>query len=1071
MEYLVLNTQTSDLIPKSKRPLQLLDEEIPRYKFTFDSRDVQVVSRLPRRSFRDVTFVMDTPFDKNTYEALDYSVKSAEADFNGFETAIFDGSKVIGKLPDQSVPEYNQHLAVQINEEAFYHRDPEEKIKVFQVPWVVKHAVLRPFVNKQRTEKSTQPVTCSDLDAVDYFEPKELVLFLIECLPVVCQACSDLEAAQDQTRTREANKLYKLINENIEAQLRRGSPLTLSISLIRDFLETYLLFDSIKASNAVDVAKTKRSEVLTHLAKAAAFYRVSSPSLSLLTHLAENAHSLQKAANSKAEKSVAVDYLILGIECMKRLVEYHSWLSFQYQRTRSTLTYADLERYRTKERLFDVAYMPKPSPKWPDSQTIPGTTGSVKVWSKALPVPLSTIDLISIVRMFDTQFIRFLFHDYDDAAYYQPISRSLNGRIQECAAVASVVQSLDIGGVQKRHLDNMKKLRCKIGIALHEQNSDTMILKSLSKQTGHPQMNAVDPSQLSPAYQVRRMFTLWQMFTRSDLKQSADADDTLLTENTIKLDFIAEPRFKNIENRYEKQGTLESILDGMNNVNDIVHRRLLFEAIYSVQGSLLDYDQDIAHDFIKAHNEKIRLLQEAALKRTASGRAQYMTFVKDRSFSDHDDRKEMLADVFYKPFDFQPAPLSGRDTRLPPVDSPQMTSDRLEFLKRMPKHHVFFVPLTKLEVPNTRSRVTDEYPYLVKNPDCSQNTLLGQDKNLVVVIIDVCHNKLLVFDPAYASTDRTEVLRKVFVTLLSMGLRFRRKDYLNHTSYAHTKLDYTSAAFHKPAETYSEVSRTKQFSNLAAVAEQIIEDYKKSGVLEINTQPALRGTNLINLEPVINTGDSRQIGPEDRIALGISDRTSTAANKARGQQNNRGRGQGQGQGQGRGRGRGRNQRRGRNGGSLSQRGGGLARVESTDRNNQSRDLRQWQVTGLQVLPHIAIWYVINYLYVKAAIPDVVSPQSSVGAWPSSYRSSQLTSPYDQKSPSESNALLPDGFIEQMYKSTTFDTNPSLVFQKNIDKLFENLFNNFFRSPHRPGGDTGGQKNQGKGKGNGRGRGN
>ena len=1070
--YPLTHSIVSDILPGAKKPLYMLEEEIPKFKFKMDinmrERADNVrnqIDHLPKRTFREAAFVIDDPTLRDSYLRSQHKIKLSSADFNGFETQLFgvinNDLQPIAKAKDQSNDDYYQELRILNSEQDFYDRS-NDKFKIFQVPYVVKSAVLKYTASFDVTD--TEPFSCTDFESIDFFEPKEFILLILSTLPAICEYHKKIKSIPDYRRDSVIRDDMQKIDAQISQALSARKEVGMDLLFRRDHIEIYSLLNRMKYSrfaNEMLVRRLAMERLIEDCEKTLAFGAAISNPAMRLKDFAENAFIGDMNSSS-------VSHLFLGLDCLKQLIGFHLYLTFHYKRNfQKNLTYEDLDQMKIRRRLFDIAFQPQPLMKVPDSKTsIP------KRWKLVAPAPLTSIDLISIMRLFDTEYIKFLYNDLDESAEPdsdRPIWKMPDGTIKECDSVNHILRQIPRN---VRHLNLMKKMQIRVGIAVQDSLSKAMVMKNLCRPVAHPQIQFADAYQLSPQYLTKRLFTLLQMMRTSDIQESdSNTDESLLKENMIKFNFIASPKMIRDLNLSEiirqKAATSSSqemtknaqsyLLDGMNDIMDIYNQKLFFYAMHTTQTSLLDYHMDISRSFIRNHNEitkrnneKARLLRQKVIR---SDQRLSIPLTRDASarHAANKAKSEILSDIFYKVRE----PDSRFTSRFNTDSQTSMTS----FLAKMPKHHVFFIPLPDIHLESFDDLHQDDFNLMTEEYSCMQNTLLSSNKDIATVIVDVTANKLLIFTPNPSRTSR--LIELVLILLISMGFKFRKSQFVDHLVYDNRPLTFNSSHFHRPQDISTiNINKSKRLFQLAQAAKSIKSDYEKNNILVYNRQPAIRAIDIVPSDSMPDVDEIDRLTDDDRINMGFQQYIKPPRRQRQGQRPAADQQQQQG-------------------GNLhfhagmklknvskrSYRGGAepdgfiipppALREKQNDREESRRnDIMKEMKSLLQVntdtmMPLFNVWFAINYILEKQNSRSTVPFPKNLSKSKDMYTEDDSKLYFETSPLKVDNALTPDGFINQMYKSSEFQGDETSAFKKNVNNLLQAVFDDFFQAPRRP----------------------
>lgn len=1070
LAYPLLSSQISNIIPKNKKPVYLLDEEIPKFGFRFnkdaidDNRDKSAqelrakFDNLPKRTFRENAFVIDDPRStiRRMYNNLQYQVKSTVADFNGFNTQLFpegkSGVDPWSNANDQSNIEYYEDLLVKVQEQLSYSRN-EERMPSFKVPYVVKNAVI-----KESTEEThSTPFSCTDLTNVEFFQPKEFILFLITAIQKILRFKKEIFAVPLARQDTHVAKLIKDMDTYIAYLLKARKPVPLETNIARDYLDIYYLIGRMRHSKIASKLLLQKSYLDNKLDQCKSCPSYSDDDVNLLAqlaHFAESAHTLDSIKDSNLVTDTGSD-LYTGLTTLKYLVETHAFMTYHFKRYVSRdLTYEDLDYIKLKKRLFDITYQPKPSVKIPENK---GNTvfknfdgndeirDNLKSWKLIVPSPLTSIDIISVLRLFDTDFVRFLSKDRDPFIGDDlPLWKLPDGTYRECDTPAAIISP---NMTSHMHLKMLKSMKIRTGFAIQDPHDNKIVLKSLQRQVAHPHIRIIDASQLTPQYMIKRLFTKLQMLGTEDFVQEAKkSDDSLFLENFIKLEFIAAPKFvKDID--LKSRFSIEKVLDGMNDEMDVLNQKVFLSAVSLFQGSLMDYSMPNSHSAVQSYNDlnKPKDKDKDKNKERKPASASREQTIRNTVFK---ERSEILKDLFYKPLDCLPSTDYRRKR-----DTTTLDNESIIFADRIPKHHIFIIPCPAVDLSNFNQESStilssdDDYNAIADQFMCVQNILLNGLSSIATIVVDVCHNKLLIFSPSMSFAENDNALELIIMIMLQTGVRFRRSEHLGQVVSNLRKLEFSSFHFHRPSDVITtDVNKQKRLYQLWKTARHIRVDYQKNNILYCNGQQVVRGIRQIVPKPLPTYDEIDELNDDDRVAMGFSERGEEYKQQARRQRRDD-----QRDGQ-------RDDRRQQNIGgqrlqkkNYSKRGGAdddleiplarqnerVAEEELRRRTNIQQKLDKLMKVNVEsLMPMMNIWYAVNYVLTKQKAPEV--PTKGVDIY-----GLNNVAPYKNN-----NRMTPDGFINGLYVSSEFQVNETDVFIANLQKTFEAIFRDFFKAPHR-----------------------
>lgn len=1089
LAYPLLSSQISNIIPKNKKPVYLLDEETPKFGFRFNKDTIEdnkdktpqelraKFDNLPKRTFRENAFVIDDPRStiRRIYSNLQYQVKSTIADFNGFDTQLFpEGKSGIdpwSNANDQSNAEYLEDLFIKVQEQLSYNRN-DERMPSFKVPYVLKNAVIK----ESSEETHYTPFSCTDLKDVEFFQPKEFVLFLITTIQKILRYKKDILAVPATRQDLHVAKLIKDMDTYIAYLLKARKPVPLEINIARDYLDIFYLISRMKYSKIASKLLLQKSYLDNKLDQCKSCPSYSDDDVNILaqlTHFAESAHAMDLSKDPTLVSDSGSD-LYTGLTTLKYLVETHAFLTYHFKRyvTRD-LTYEDLDYIKLKRRLFDITYQPRPSLKIPENK---GSTvfknfegndeprENLKSWKLIVPAPLTSIDIISVLRLFDTDFIRFLSKDKDAFIGDDlPLWQLSDGTFRECDTPSAV---LSANMTSSMHLKMMKSMKIRTGFAIQDPYDNKIVLKSLQRQVAHPNIRIVDASQLSPQYMIKRLFTKLQMLGSEDFVQEANkSDDTLLKENFIKLEFIASPKLiKDID--LNSKFNIEKVLDGMNDEMDVLNQKIFLSAVSLFQGSLMDYSMPNSHSAVQAYNDLNKPQDKDKDKIRRPVTVPREQALRNAAFK---ERSEILKDLFYKPIDCLPT-TDSRKKR----DTINLDHETISFADRLPKHHIFIIPCPALDLTNfdkdkgnafsTSSVSDDDYDVIADQFMCVQSTLLNGLTSLATIIVDVCHNKLLIFSPSISFAENDNAVELIIMIMLQTGARFRKSDSLSRVMYNGRKLEFSSSYFHRPSDmSTTDINKQKRLFQLWKAARNIRIDYQKNNILYCNGQQVIRGIRQMSPKPPLTYEEIDELNDDDRVAMGFSERGEEYKQPVRKQRRDD-----QRDGQ-------RDDRRQQNGGArrisrkykwrhggadddleipLARENEKVSEEELRRRTNIQQKLEKLMKVNVDsLMPMFNIWYALNYVLTKEKAPDI--PTKGVDIY-----GLNTVAPFQN-----TNRMTPDGFINGLYVSSEFQVNETDVFITNLQKAFEALYRDFFKGPHRAQKPPSSETNRSRGRDN------
>lgn len=752
-------------MPRALKPRLFYDEDLPGSDTTDTGKNWQK----RRRTYRTASYLLS---GIGTAQSPSYEPKMTDViDMNGARVNRIaidkEGRPVLPARPS-GMPdsEYQSWLSVLLSEQAKYTREGADFIPGFRMPIVVKRVTLIPPQPSKLMNLFRGFRNCCTVRSVEYYQAPEMLRLLVNLLPVLKAAAAHPDRLTPKWATVSRTEERRLA-EAIQVRARDGQHVEEVLLLTKQYWEVHNLLQALRGHAQYQRLEGQLATIHEHLER----YRPETGGGSLSTVQAmvflagERIHSGNDSIPANMKNAVLVLKLLAALRA--RLEFYKLGLDRNLPATQAGVTaLLDIE---AASRRFDVVWLPRP-PR-PGSLVLDPVT-KTRGYEWTVPVPMALMDLLSVARMLDSEYCRTLSGRTQVDDMYRPLRRQGDGTFREMPSTRVVIEGLS--GSQK----GSPYEGVRVGVAMPDSHAQGMVLKSLSRMPYTNTQMSVG-SQLTLNSLVGSLFQELSHLTHQDLSQLTYHD----------------------QNDYEDQDLRQrlGLIADTEGSRELGDRAVLAKSLEIVQDSFLNYNIEPSSEGVRMYNELTGFMQKQPGVRPGS-RWQFL-----------EDMQHVLMDCWFR----LPARAGTLDTLFTPASA-----------RRLPEHHVFFLPIPQVTGSDMFDEMTDDL--------CSNDSMPSTSKSLVTVIVDVRGGRMVIFDPLLRSTatpGSTLTVLKVLACLLSLGVRLRRSNSIMREG----RVAYTTAAFHMAGA--STAHRRRDEVRRAALA--AYEDYKGKGIIFINSRPAI----------------------------------------------------------------------------------------------------------------------------------------------------------------------------------------------------------------------------------------
>jgi hypothetical protein len=753
-------------MPRVLKPKLFYDEDLP----DSDATDTGKNWQKRRRTYRSASYLLS---GIGTVQSPSYEPKTTDIiDMNGARVnriAIDKDGKLV--LPPRPVgmpdSEYQSWLSALLAEQAKYAREGADFIPGFRMPVVVRRVTLvRPpphkLLNYFRGFRN-----CCSVRSVEYYQAPELLRLLVNVLPALKAAASHPDRGTARWATV-ARMEERRLAEAIQSRTSRGQQVEEVLLLTKQYWEVENLLQGLRGHSEHGRLGGQLAAIHQDLAR----YRPETGGGALSTVQAlvflagEGIHTDSDSIPENMRNAIIVLKLLATLRA--RLEFYRLGLDKNLPATEAGVTaLLDIE---AASRRFDVVWLPR-APRPGRLVLDPATKSRSYEWT--VPVPMATVDMLSIARVLDSEYCRTLSGRTQVDDMYRPLRRQGDGTYREMPSARVVIEGLP-GGQRGSPYE-----RVRVGVAMPDSHAQGMVLKSLSRM---PYTNAQmsSGSQLTLNSLVGSLFQELSHLTHHDLSQ--------LT-------------YKDQADGYQDQdlGQRLGLIADTKDSRETGDQALLTKAMQIVQDSFLNYNIEPSSRGVQMYNELTGFMHQHPGGRPPTS----LRFLEEM--------QHVLMDCWFR--------LPNRAGVADPLITP-------EIARRLPEHHIFFVPIPQVTGSDLFDEMTDDL--------CPNDSMPSASKSLVTVIIDVRGGRMIIFDPLLRSTTTpgsTLTVWKVLACLLSLGVRLRRSNSIMREG----RVAYSPAAFHTVGQ--STAHRRRDDVRRAALA--AYEDYRGKGIIFINSRPAI----------------------------------------------------------------------------------------------------------------------------------------------------------------------------------------------------------------------------------------
>jgi hypothetical protein len=834
----------------------LLDADAPRYLYNsivskVSQSDTAMLEReFPRTPYRDCAFVIGDIARKREHAAMRFGLKYAPFDVNGAQNEVFKANvdDKTGKLKNyelfpldsargETQPEYASRVAGLLHDFALLAR--RQTLPRCRLPYVVRSA-FPSFDAAEQAPATLTPVgaalaayerklaspTCESFSEVDFFNPGELLVFLLDVMPFVLNYHMKVRSRYAPPSGRAA--FHAATVAQLQAQVAITAALRGASSVATDvklwFVEGNLsqLPHSAEAVARMNALATLiEGESLEHR-KVSKVYRVfsqaflgdgaqtSNPLINTMRALLADAavpdealsalHGTSSAAApagvdpdepTTVEACVQVCKQIVGNAVFLRAQRSNSSNSSSSSSSHAAASLAERLRLQRMSKMFDVVYVPAANPVlkrvFEDKTT--NATRRQEFNSQAVPLLLTSIDFIAVARLLDAQHIEFLLGKRHDG-----VSRGRDDSIIVNTLANNVVAPNSEPALS--HLQRVSGLNTRVHVGLYgRRNGGAMRLKALALPLVVPGAGASTPEQVTPGGTFATAFQEAQMLLTDVLSDDDGVRRDLMREVEDKLKRVQLERFAYNAKLLADVSPTDFLASSLQ-TNDVANSITFAGVVQAFHNNLLGSDEDASPEFVRDFNAFVRVASAAPMQ----GSQQVGAIALHRLNA----MMEAKADVFRE---VRPqGALHGANAPLRGLLSRAVFGTAPEAARNGRAVHIMFVP-----VHGAGAR-----------RGCDAAALgMVQGSRFVTVIIDGNRPRVSVFDPAGECTRETLVV--TFAMLLILGVRFRAS-----RSLASPSASYAGADFHVPA------GPTRLAYERAA--EGIVDDYRRAGMLAFNTK-------------------------------------------------------------------------------------------------------------------------------------------------------------------------------------------------------------------------------------------
>ncbi|CAL5225083.1 g7861 [Coccomyxa viridis] len=704
-------------LPRPLKPRLFYDEDLPDSVTKESSKNWQK----RRRTYRTASYFLS---GIGTAQSPSYEPKTTDIiDMNGARVNRIaidkDGRPVLSPRPvGMPDSEYQSWLSALLAEQAKYAREGADFIPGFRMPVVVKRVTLvRPPSNKLLNYFRGFRNCCS-VRSVEYYQAPELLRLLVNVLPAVKAAASHPDRGTARWATVVRMEERKLA-EAIHASTSRGQQVEEVLLLTKQYWEVENMLQGLRGHGEYKRLEGLLAAIHDDLSR----YRPETSggavsTIQALVFLAgERIHTDNDSIPENTRNAVHVLKLLATLRA--RLDFYRLGLDKNLPATEAGVTtLLDIE---AASRRFDVVWLPRaPRP----GRLILDPAMKSRSYEWPVPVPMATIDLLSIARILASEYCRTLSGRTQVDDMYRPLRRQSDGTYREMPSARVVIEGLP-GGQRGSPYE-----RVRVGVAMPDSHAQGM--------------------------------------DQADGYQDQDLGQ--------RLGLIADTR----------------------DSRETGDQAVLAKAMQIVQDSFLNYNIEPSSRGVQMYNELTSFMhQQPGGRRSTNWR-----FLEEM--------QHVLMDCWFR------LPTRG-------VTDPLIMP---EIARRLPEHHIFFVPIPQITGSDMFNEMTDDL--------CPNDSMPSTSKSLVTVVIDVRAGRMIIFDPLLRSTTTpgsTLTVWKVLACLLSLSVRLRRSSSIMREG----GVAYSSAAFHMVGQ--STAHRRRVDVRRAALA--AYEDYRGKGIIFINSKPAI----------------------------------------------------------------------------------------------------------------------------------------------------------------------------------------------------------------------------------------
>ena len=1091
MRGLAYPTQESifqNIVPEIFKPLHLLDEELPRFNFDSDisdpltSRLRNMIENIPKRPFRDIAFLIDNPWTARRYMDDNYTIKSSVQDFSGFSTSVLGNRTDMRLLPrtlGQTEQQYLAQVQAQISEQQYYSN--QQRIPPIRIPLVVKQAwAAVPGVDKVAVPASSsffgydprlrlhQPLqirssaatdkrlTCPTIDDVSFFEPFELVEFVIRTLVPVCEIYVRYlgdDRRNDMKTIRTLQFIVQYINsqKRVAEQAGSSAKFPMELNIIHKFCSVQIkrldpsrprgLYSgtiystagpstSRNAESEMSIKFFRLSFLLQRLSTISVFapaFRdtagplgeaasrpIGSPEsqltlklstqdvVSKIIKLCDTLNPARSGTISEPAPRESLDVLVEAVQVLKAIQELSASDRDSQDILRRPLARASAS---ADDHLFDMAFIPPSTFSIPEDDRQANRSGqslgldssvAARIFSWQFLTQLPPTDILTVMRLFDTSFINMLYETDQSMTTRALYSTSTTPKQTSQFAPTINIPSSTIKSTTYQFCQSSSW-----SLAGYKNSAFLHAMKVLRVKQGILCIAGDGRIELKSLSRLVSHPSILQVptFSPSYIIQRFFTLFQRLSAQSVGFD-SNESDDDDMRLKYalrprlvDSRGLVPAAVQ--NNIKQLVSGMNDPNDLFN-QKLFMDVVNRYFRSLIPYDFDPSDKFIQLAIEPRSNTRSDITEKLR------LDQSRQIYRDIFYNP--------------------PDKIGTNSQIVDHIPLHHVLFIPL-----PTSGS---DTIPDTV--PLC-QNLL--SYRRLVTVIVDVRSGIMCLFNPEKLLADGD--IDGIIAVLLSTGIKFQTARSIKNQVSSTGRLDVFPTfgqSFHEPSIATGFVDHDKfKLSNYLATATRIRSDYITNRILRVNTRPVANDNlatftfKLPDGEPAITVKTVDRMSEGDRIQIGIQsvdEKWSLQAPRRTPDAKSDPTGRTEAQEQ--------------------------ARVAAV----QSRIDSVTRVKFQALLPIFNVWYALNFLARKSASPMSISRMASPSSMLSPYFAASFADPsktlYGENGSSD-DGLSPDAFIAATRVNLTgysASGDEAANLESNIAKFFQVFHNNFFASPRR-----------------------